>query len=37
MYFNEIETEMEKNKYKEIYLFLDFYKILINSINKFYT
>ena len=37
MYFNEIETEMEKNKYKEIYLFLDFYKILINSINKFYS
>ena len=36
-YFNEIEFEMEKNKYKEIYLFMDFYKLLINSINKLYA
>ena len=37
LYFNEIELEMEKNKYKQIYLFMDFYKLLINSINKLYT
>ena len=37
IYFNEIEFEMEKNKYKEIYLYTDFYKMLINSINKLYT
>ena len=37
IYFNEIESEMEKNKYKQIYLFNDFYKILTNSINKLYT
>ena len=36
-YFNEIEFEMEKNKYKEIYLFMDFYKLLINAINKLYV
>ena len=36
-YFNEIEFEMEKNKYKEIYLFMDFYKLLINAINKLYA
>jgi serine/threonine protein kinase len=34
LYFNEIEFEMEKNKYKQIYLYMDFYKLLINSINK---
>ena len=37
IYFNEIEFEMEKNKYKEIYLYTDFYKMLINSINKLYS
>jgi hypothetical protein len=37
LYFNDIEFEMEKNKYKEIYLFIDFYKLLINSINKLYA
>ena len=37
IYFNELEFEMEKNKYKQIYLFIDFYKLLINSINKLYT
>ena len=37
LYFNEIEFEMDKNKYKEIYLFIDFYKLLINSINKLYV
>ena len=37
LYFNEIELEMEKNKYKQIYLFMDFYKLLINSINKLYS
>ena len=37
IYFNEIEYEMEKNKYKQIYLYMDFYKLLINSINKLYA
>ena len=37
IYFNEIEYEMDKNKYKQIYLYSDFYKMLINSINKLYT
>ena len=37
IYFNEIEFEMGKNKYKEIYLFMDFFKILKNSINKLYS
>ena len=37
IYFNEIELEMDKNKYKQIYLFSDFFKMLINSINKLYT
>ena len=37
MYFKEIELEMEKNKYKQIYLFMDFYKLLIYSINKLYS
>jgi hypothetical protein len=37
LYFNEIEFEMEKNKYKQIYLYMDFYKLLINSINKLYA
>jgi len=36
-YFNEIEFEMGKNKYKEIYLYTDYLKLLINSINKLYT
>ena len=36
-YFNEIEFEMGKNKYKEIYLYMDYHKLLINSINKLYT
>ena len=37
IYFNEMEFEMEKNKYKQIYLYADFYKILINAINKLYS
>ena len=37
IYFNEIEFEMDKNKYKQIYLYTDFYKILINTINKLYS
>ena len=36
-YFNEIEFEMGKNKYKEIYLYMDYLKLLINSINKLST
>ena len=28
---------MGKNKYKEIYLFMDFFKILKNAINKLYS
>ena len=36
-YFNEIEFEMDKNKYKEIYLYMDYHKLLINSINKLYS
>ena len=37
IYFNEMEFEMGKNKYKEIYLFMDFFKILKNAINKLYS
>jgi len=36
-YFNEIEFEMGKNKYKEIYLYMDYHKLLINSIHKLYS